>query len=125
MRLLPTISLAISLVLSAWTASAESIRILVQSSPLAGSQYHALAEVQKDIKVGDALALVREPDNPHDPNAIRVEWHGRLLGYVPRADNRALAAALARGERLSARVVRLADSIDPWRRVEFAVYADL
>lgn len=30
-------------------------------------------------------ALIPEPDNPHDPNAIRVEIDGRKVGYVPRS----------------------------------------
>jgi hypothetical protein len=121
MRLLLTISLA----LWACTTQAESIRILVQSSPLAGSQYYAAAEVWRDMKIGDALALVREPANRHDANAVRVEWRGRKLGYVPRADNSAVAGALDRGENLVARISRLKDSTDPWQRVEFEVYAEL
>ena len=28
------------------------------------------------------VALVPEPDNPHDPNAIRVEVRGILIGYI-------------------------------------------
>jgi len=32
-----------------------------------------------------SYALVREPDNPHDPNAIRVALAGKVfLGYVPK-----------------------------------------
>src|SRR5829696_3709359 len=30
--------------------------------------------------------LVREPTNPYDPNAVRVEADGRPLGYVPKED---------------------------------------
>jgi hypothetical protein len=30
--------------------------------------------------------LVREPDNPHDPNAVRVEAAGRHLAYLSRED---------------------------------------
>jgi hypothetical protein len=30
--------------------------------------------------------LVREPANPYDPNAVRVEADGRLLGYVVKED---------------------------------------
>ena len=30
--------------------------------------------------------LVREPANPYDPNAVRVEADGRLLGYVAKED---------------------------------------
>jgi hypothetical protein len=105
--------------------SAETVTILVQSSPLAGSQYYAVAEVWPTLKVGDRLTLIREAVNRHDGNAIRVEWKGRQLGYVPRAENRAVAAALDGGERLEARISRLrplAETRDPWRRIEFEVY---
>ncbi len=100
----------------------EAIRVLVQSSPLAGSQYYAMSEVWSQIKPGDRLTLVREADNRHDRRAIRVEWNGRQLGYVPRAENRAVARALDEGEKLDARVSRLRDDPDPWRRVEFEVF---
>ena len=106
-------------------ASAESIRILVQSSPLAGSQYYAVAEVWHLIRPGDRLTLVREPGNRHDRNAVRVDWNGQQIGYVPRAENRAVARALDQGEMLEARVARLRDDPNPWRRVEFEVYLRL
>ena len=119
--------LTISLALALWLAAArgESIRLLIQSSPLAGAQYHALAEVWPQLKVGDRLTLVREPENRHDPRAIRVEWQGRKLGYLPRAENRAASAALDQGERLVARITRLRDDPNPWRRLEIEVLAEL
>jgi hypothetical protein len=121
MRLLLTISLL------SWLASveAESIRLLLQNSPLAGSQYYALGTFQGELKVGDRLELVREPDNRHDANAIRVEWRGRMLGYVPRNQNRQMAAAMDGGERLSGRVSSLSDNKNPWRRVAFEVFLEL
>ena len=118
MRFLLTISLAIWLT----AVQADSIRMLVQNSPLAGSQYYAVSEIWTQIRPGDRLTLTREPDNRHDPSAIRVDWNGRQLGYVPRAENRAVAAALDRGEKLEARVSKLREAHDPWRRVEFEVY---
>lgn len=121
MRLLLTISLLCCL----QAASAGSIRVLIQNSPLAGSQYYALGAQWSAMRVGDPLTLVREPDNRHDRNAIRVEWQGHKLGYVPRAANRAIAAALDGGERLVARIARLSEHPDPWRRVEFEVYLEL
>jgi hypothetical protein len=116
------IKLLLGLVFLSLPAFAESVRILVQSSPLAGSQYYAVSEVWPQIKPDDRLTLTREPDNRHDRNAIRVDWNGRQLGYVPRAENRAVAAALDRGEKLEARVSRLREANDPWQRVEFEVY---
>jgi hypothetical protein len=117
--------LTLSLVLWSATVAAESVRILVQSSPLAGAQYYAVDTLWPRMRAGDALDLVREPDNRHDRNAIRVEWQGHKLGYVPRRENRAVAAALDRGDRLVARISRLTENRDPWRRIEFEVFAEL
>ena len=121
MRFLLTLSLL------AWLGGAQAggVRALIQSSPLAGSQYYALSAVWQDIRAGDALTLVREPDNRHDRNAIRVEWRGRKLGYVPRAENRVIAAAMDAGDRLSARVSSVNDNKNPWQRVAFEVFVEL
>lgn len=125
MRLLLTISLALWLGIWLTVARAESVRLLVQSSPLAGSQYYAVGEFWRQLQVGDGLTLVREPDNRHDRHAIRVEWRGHKLGYVPRAENRAVATAIDQGERLVARIAKLTEHPNPWRRVEFEVFIEL
>ena len=106
-------------------AYAESVKMLVQSSPLAGSQYYSLSDIWSQIQVGDRFTLVREPHNRHDHQAVRVEWRGRQLGYVPRAENRAVAHALDNGETLEARVSHLRENADPWRRVEFEIFVIL
>ena len=100
----------------------ETVRILVQSSPLAGSQYYAVAELWPQLRVGDRLVLVRDAENRHDVRAVRVEWNGHQLGYVPRAENRALARALDAGEKLHARISKLRADANPWKRVEFEVF---
>ena len=121
MRFLP-ISLLVLALACASPAHAESIKMLVQNSPLAGSQFYAVARIWNEIRIGDRLTLTREPDNRHDPNAVRVDWNGQQLGYIPRKENRAVARALDAGERLEARVTKLRDDPDPWQRVEFEVY---
>jgi HIRAN domain-containing protein len=100
------------------------VRLLVQSAPLAGFRYHAAEEVWHELRVGDPLRLEREPDNPHDANAIAVTWRGRKLGYVPRRDNAALAWGLDRGAPLQARISRLAPHPNPARRIEFEVFVE-
>ena len=102
----------------------ESIRLLVQNSPLAGFRYHDAAAVWRELKIGDRLDLAREPDNAHDANAVAVLWRGRKLGYVPRQDNAALAWGLDRGTPLRARISSLAESPNPARRVRFEVYVE-
>jgi hypothetical protein len=60
------------------------------------------ADAQENIKrfgcrdIG-SYRLLREPDNPHDPNAIRVELAGLFLGYIPRDLARKLAPLMDAG----------------------------
>ena len=106
------------------SAAAQEVRILVQSSPLAGFSYHRAAGLWPRMNIGDPLTLHREADNPHDGRAIRVEWQGHKLGYVPRAQNEALAWAMDRGQRVSARISRMNPGGEPRQRIEFEVYVE-
>ena len=68
------------------------------------------------VKVGDAqenikkfgcrdigsFRLVREPENPHDPNAIRVEVAGKYLGHIPKDKAKELAPQMDAGKNLFA-----------------------
>ena len=107
----------------ALTTFAQDLRVLVQSSPLAGFRHHAAAALWTELSTGDRLELAREPTNPHDPNAIIVRWRGHTLGYIPRAENQALAWALDRGEQVSARISVLREHPNPRRRLEVEVFA--
>jgi len=51
------------------------------------------------LDIGQKIILVREHQNEHDPNAIRVEKYGTCvkLGYIPRKIASALAIELDRG----------------------------
>jgi len=122
MRLL--LSLLFLLALPALPVRAQSVQLLVQSSPLAGFRYGEGAALWPQLRLGDALDLVREADNPHDPNAVRVDWRGRKLGYVPRRENAAVAWGLERGAPLRARVSRLVEHPNPARRIELEVYIE-
>jgi len=112
------------LLLLALPAQGQRVQFLVQSSPLAGFRYGEGAELWPQMRPGDALELVREAGNPHDANAVRVEWQGRKLGYVPRRENAAIAWGLERGTPLRARVSRLLEHPNPARRIEFEVYIE-
>ena len=46
---------------------------------------HAIAgSGDGETRFETTAALVPEPSNPHDPNAVKVEIDGRLVGYLPR-----------------------------------------
>jgi hypothetical protein len=95
--------------------------LLLQDSPLAGFQYHEGKALWSQMRVGDALTLVREPDNVHDAKAVRVEWRGHKIGYVPRRENADVARFMDGGQVLLARISRLAEVRDPWSRVRFEI----
>ena len=125
MRRAALLCLATSWFAFAHADEVESARILVQTSFVAGFQHHHGKRLYSSMKVGDALILVREPGNVHDANAVRVEWRGHVIGYVPRNENEALARQFDFGNRLEGRITRLSKHRDPNRRVEMEIYVPL
>lgn len=69
---------------------------------VAGSYYvEDFGEIYKDLTEGQRLDMYREPENPYDQYAIRVEdGLGRKLGYVPRSENKVIARLMDGGKRL-------------------------
>ena len=118
-------ALALAAAAAAVPAQSGEVRMLVQSSLLAGFQYYQGGRLWDEIKVGDALTLAREPDNPHDSNAVRVEWQGQMLGYVPRRENQAVARHMDSGGKVEARVSKLMQHRNPRQRIEFEVFVKL
>jgi len=51
---------------------------------VAGVTFEGRQSVIARLTYGDNLVLVREPDNPHDSNAIKVVWEqtGEQVGYI-------------------------------------------
>ena len=82
--------------------------IFLYGTPVAGTRYREnIDALYETIREGDLVTLIREPENPYDEYAIRVDvdtdgvpgigpgegdsdrhW---MLGYVPRAYNKILA----------------------------------
>jgi len=89
----------------------------LQRSPVAEFQHHQGEALWQQFAIGQPLQLVREPINRHDNRAVRVEWQGRKLGYIPRLDNAAVSQLMDRGERLNAAIAWLNERRNPWERV--------
>lgn len=88
---------------------------------VAGFQYHEGPRWLSRISHGDAVILRAEPENPHDAGAIRLEWKGRHLGYVPRTRNGLLVRLLSQGAPVQGRITAVAPSAEPWQAVEVAI----
>jgi len=67
----------------------------------------SFGDAQKNIRMFGCkdigtYALAREPGNPHDANAIRVEVGGYFMGYVPKRIARWLAPEMDNGRKFLA-----------------------
>ncbi|MEU3322054.1 DEAD/DEAH box helicase [Streptomyces sp. NPDC006785] len=63
-------------------------------TPLRGVRHAGSAVVLSSVLRGTELRLIRDPGNPVDPNAIRIEFDGVFLGWVARETARPLALIL-------------------------------
>ena len=84
----------------------------------------SLAAVQY-LKVGDSLVLRREPDNPHDKNAIRVETESGIhIGYIPSIRAEILAPILVTiKEPVVSKIIWMGGNLptDPYIKVRFTL----
>lgn len=86
---------------------------------VAGLQYHPGVHLR--LKNGDALRMVREPDNPYDANAVALYAGGIKLGYIPKKENTSLANLLDQNAVLHAKVERFDAEAKSWERVKVVV----
>ena len=72
------------------------------------SQVPGIIELFADLHVGDTLQLLREPENPHDHDAVfLVSADDRRAGYLPRHENKVIARLLDGGRNVHARITKL------------------
>jgi len=82
---------------------------------LAGANFRPAdaREVCKHLGIGDTLELEADPSNPYDSNAVKVIAEDTFIGFIPKSDNTAVAAALAQGEEVIVGVVGFESPIKP------------
>lgn len=51
----------------------------------------------EDLELGEEISFEREPENPHDPNAIRLLCEGQHMAFVERASAAFIAPVLDDG----------------------------
>jgi hypothetical protein len=95
--------------------------IIIQRSALAGFRHHDAPTLWAGLQTDDLIGLVREVENPHDPDAVALYWKGRKLGYLPRGENFMVARLLDRHRNLSARIERLRRNAHRNERIRVAV----
>lgn len=112
--------------------------VVFKECALAGISYHLKHddELWFELQEGTELALLRDKNNEHDPNAVAVALADDyyeddedldtdlILGYVPRTDNAELATLLDAGyiKKLSAKISTFKDYGNLNERIRITIY---
>jgi single-stranded-DNA-specific exonuclease len=74
------------------------------NTKVVGVTFEGRQDLIAGLQPGEALGLVREPHNPHDPNAIGVHYGTMKIGFVRKEIARRIAPNFDAGERYTAEV---------------------
>ena len=97
--------------------------IYLFDSHVAGTSFiDGIEELEPYLNIGDKLDFFREPDNPHDKQAIVIKnQDGVKVGYVPRQDNLIFSRLMDAGKVLFGRIT--AKSMrGTWLKMDIKIY---
>ena len=81
-----------------------------------------IEKIGESLKDDDRLVFYREPENEHDPQAIRIEnLKKEKIGYVPHKDNVIFSRLMDAGKVLFAKVVEK-EMRGKWLKIKIKIY---
>ena len=81
-----------------------------------------IENIGESLKKGDRLVFYREPENEHDPQAIRIETlRKEKIGYVPHKDNVIFSRLMDAGKVLFAKVIEK-EMKGKWLKIKIKIY---
>lgn len=88
--------------------------VLLKKTYAAGTAFVKDKKALMSLKRFSEINIVRECDNKHDENAVSLYFKGSHIGYIPRKENREIAAMLEAGlnEKMVTYVTELKGSSD-------------
>ncbi|MBS1645059.1 MAG: HIRAN domain-containing protein [Bacteroidetes bacterium] len=98
-------------------------RIYILQSFIRGFRFYEGINLLHQMREGDLLELVREPQNEYDKCAIALHFDKKKIGYLPREDNELLSKLMdADVVPLQAEITHLNATAETWENVHVAVY---
>ena len=97
--------------------------IFLFDTHVAGTRHvEGLEELEPHLQIDDKLEFFREPDNPHDDQAIVIKnADGVKIGYVPKADNVIFSRLMDAGKLLFARIT-YKEKAGNWLKIGIKVF---
>ncbi len=90
---------------------------------MAGFRHYEGMHLLTQMKEGDLLELVREPQSEYDSCAIALHYQNKKIGFIP-ADTNEMLSYLLDADALSmfAVITHLEKNTQPWESVAVAIY---
>lgn len=82
-------------------------------TPVAGFRYYADSEDLRKLPTGACFDLVPEPGNLHDPQAVRLDFEGRQVGYLRKVVSASVLRARTSGLSVLCSLAREASGSGP------------
>ena len=97
--------------------------IFLFDTHVAGTAYvDGIEELTPYLKPEDRLSFFREPDNPHDKEAIVVKTDaGVKIGYIPRKDNVVFARLMDAGKMLFGKIISV-EMQGTWVKIDIGIW---
>lgn len=81
-----------------------------------------IEDIGINLKEEDKLIFYREPENIHDPQAIRIETlEHKKIGYIPRQDNIVFSRLMDAGKELFGTVCEK-EKVGNWLKIIIKIY---
>jgi len=97
----------------------------IHSFFVAGVRFHQANEVIHELKQGEKLKLVPEPENKFDPNAVKIMKDETMLGYVPKKYSSETSAMLEIGKPIFCILTEINPKAEPWERLKVEIVEEL
>lgn len=97
--------------------------IFLFESHVAGTSYiEGIEELEPHLNVDEKLNFFREPDNPHDKEAIVIKTvDGVKIGYVPEKDNVIFARLMDAGKLIFGKILSK-EKQGNWIKIRINIY---
>ena len=96
--------------------------VFLMECHVAGTSHRNLVEVEPALKEKDPLVFRRDPENAHDPLAIRIlDAEDHDLGFIPQEKNEVVARLMDAGKLIFGRI-DAKEWKGKWLKIDVRVY---
>ncbi|OVE79217.1 hypothetical protein BVY01_03100 [bacterium I07] len=98
-------------------AKSKSKEYFVNYFFVAGFQFYDGPKIIARMKVNDEIRLHAEPNNPHDHYAVELYYNDKMIGHIPRSENKYISRLLRQDLNMVCRIQDIRPEAPTWEQV--------